>query len=192
MSHLHQLQFTVAHTLGFSVSTSHFPATDLDAQTVSLTLQIFHVNLLVTETVFSTHADNSLWASMYELVLNWPTCTLLVLYSYSTGTARTLLLYYWSCTAFSLSYKHWNPTCGECSAMYCCAWRHWGYVVLPYCCAIHWLPRNLATRGAKRGEGRGGKTQQRSATLAQSRSLRFLNFSSSLMGRLRHSIYILL
>jgi hypothetical protein len=53
MSRLHQLQFTVAHALGFSVSTSRFPGTDLDAQTVSLTLQIFHVNLLFTEAVFS-------------------------------------------------------------------------------------------------------------------------------------------
>jgi hypothetical protein len=57
---LHSLQSTVAHALGFSVSTNRFPATDLDAETVSLTLQIFHVNLLVTEAVFSTHADNSL------------------------------------------------------------------------------------------------------------------------------------
>jgi hypothetical protein len=30
---LHQLQFTVAHILGFSVSTGRFLATDLDAQT---------------------------------------------------------------------------------------------------------------------------------------------------------------
>jgi hypothetical protein len=35
---LHQFKFTVAHALGFSVHTSHLPATDLDAQTVSLTL----------------------------------------------------------------------------------------------------------------------------------------------------------
>jgi hypothetical protein len=53
------------------------------------------------------------------------------------------------------------------------------------------LPHNLATLGAKRREGRGGKTRQRSATVAQSRSLRFLNFSSSRMGRLRHNILIL-
>jgi hypothetical protein len=36
---LHQLQFTVAHTLGFSVSTIHFPATDLDTQTVTVSIQ---------------------------------------------------------------------------------------------------------------------------------------------------------
>jgi hypothetical protein len=44
--------------------------------------------------------------------------------------------------------------------------------------------------GAKRGEGRGGKARQRSATVAQSRSLRFLNFGSSRMGRLRHSTFM--
>jgi hypothetical protein len=32
MSRLHQLQFTVAHALGFSRSTSRLPATDIDAQ----------------------------------------------------------------------------------------------------------------------------------------------------------------
>jgi hypothetical protein len=48
------------------------------------------------------------------------------------------------------------------------------------------LPRNLATQGStKRVEGWGGETRQRSATVAQSRSLRFLIFISSRMGRLR-------
>jgi hypothetical protein len=32
-----------AHALGFSRSTSRLPATDLDAQTVSLTLQVLHI-----------------------------------------------------------------------------------------------------------------------------------------------------
>jgi hypothetical protein len=72
--------------------------------------------------------------------------------------------------------------------MYCCTWRHWGHVVPPYCCATQQLPRNPATRGAKRGVGRGGKVRQRSATVAQSRSFRFLNFSNSRMGRLRHNM----
>jgi hypothetical protein len=31
VSHLHQLESTVAHALGFSVHTSRFPATDVDA-----------------------------------------------------------------------------------------------------------------------------------------------------------------
>jgi hypothetical protein len=55
------------------------------------------------------------------------------------------------------------------------------------------LPRNLATQGsAKRGEGRGGKTRQRCATVAQSRSLKFLNFNNSRMGRLRHNMNFIL
>jgi hypothetical protein len=35
ISILHLLQFTVAHTLGFSVSTRRFPATDVDAQAIT-------------------------------------------------------------------------------------------------------------------------------------------------------------
>jgi hypothetical protein len=50
------------------------------------------------------------------------------------------------------------------------------------------LPRNSSTRGVKIGEGRGGKIRQRITTVAQSLSLRFLNFSSYRMGRLRHNI----
>jgi hypothetical protein len=38
VSHLHQLKFTIAHALGFSLSTSRLLVTDVDAQTVSLTL----------------------------------------------------------------------------------------------------------------------------------------------------------
>jgi hypothetical protein len=34
--HLHTLQYTVAHALGFSRSTSRLSATDLDAQTVTV------------------------------------------------------------------------------------------------------------------------------------------------------------
>jgi hypothetical protein len=50
------------------------------------------------------------------------------------------------------------------------------------------LPRNLAKCGrAKRGEGRGGKTRQRYATVVQSYSLRYLIFISSRMGQLRHT-----
>jgi hypothetical protein len=43
-----------------------------------------------------------------------------------------------------------------------------------------------------RNEGRGGKTRQRSATVAKSRSLRFLNFLTSRIGRLRHNILCVL
>jgi hypothetical protein len=69
------LQSTVAYALGFSRSTSRLLATDLDAQN-SLTLQALHINLLFTEAVFSTYADNSL-----------RTRTLLLYYSYFTRAA---------------------------------------------------------------------------------------------------------
>jgi hypothetical protein len=59
MSRLYQLQFTFAHALGFSRSTSRFPATDVDANYNSLTLQVLHIYLLFTEAVFSTYSDNS-------------------------------------------------------------------------------------------------------------------------------------
>jgi hypothetical protein len=38
IAHLHHLQTTVAHALGFSISTSHFPATDLNTQTIRVLL----------------------------------------------------------------------------------------------------------------------------------------------------------
>jgi hypothetical protein len=84
----------------------------------SLTLQLFHVNLLFTEAVFSAHADNSLRTGCELNRTKLLTCTLL---PYFTRAALS----------FSLSYKRWNPTYGERSAVYCCAWRHWGHVVLP-------------------------------------------------------------
>jgi hypothetical protein len=40
---------------------------------------------------------------------------------------------------------------------------------------------------ANRGKGKGGKTRKRSATVAQSRSLKFLNVITSRIGRLRHT-----
>jgi hypothetical protein len=42
MSRLHQLQFTIADALGFSVSISRFPATDLNAQTVTVLLSKYY------------------------------------------------------------------------------------------------------------------------------------------------------
>jgi hypothetical protein len=67
---------------------------------------------------------------------------------------------------------------GECSVVYCCAWCRGGHVIT-YCCAIQCLPHNLAVHGVERGEGKTSLT-----TLAQSR------FTSSRMGRLRHSMKI--
>jgi hypothetical protein len=60
VSHLHNLQSTVAHALGFSLSSSRSPNNGSRRTNYnSLALQIFHVNLLFTEAVFSTRADNS-------------------------------------------------------------------------------------------------------------------------------------
>jgi hypothetical protein len=75
--------------------------------------------------------------------------------------------------------------------VYCCTCCHWGHVGPPYCCATQQLSRNPATCGVKRGEGRGGKMRQHSVTVAKSYSLRFLNFSSFCMGRLRHTTHSL-
>jgi hypothetical protein len=63
--HLHSLQSTVAHALGYHRSTSRLPAMDLDAHYNSLILQIFYVHFLVTEALFSSYADNSLRTNMY-------------------------------------------------------------------------------------------------------------------------------
>jgi hypothetical protein len=74
VSHLHQLKFTAAHTLGFSCSTSRLPANGYRRTNYnSLTLQIFHVNLLFTE-------QSSSLTPITQCELNWPTCTLLVPY----------------------------------------------------------------------------------------------------------------
>jgi hypothetical protein len=57
-------------------------------------------------------------------------------------------------TAFSLFYNAGVLHVRECSVVYCWAWRHEGHVTPPHCCAIQCLPRNLATHGAERREGR--------------------------------------
>jgi hypothetical protein len=73
MSRLHQLQFTVAHALGFPHSTSRLPAADVDANYNSLTLQVLHINLLFTEAVFSTYVDSSYLTAHTLLVLHFTT-----------------------------------------------------------------------------------------------------------------------
>jgi hypothetical protein len=55
---LHTFHFTVAHALGFSVFTSHLLATDLNTETITVslshTLQILHIIK-----VFKSHAKSS-------------------------------------------------------------------------------------------------------------------------------------
>jgi hypothetical protein len=65
ISHLQQLQFTITHTLGFSVPTSCFPATALNAQTATVTLQLLH-----TKKVLQSHSKSShIMATNFPLLL---------------------------------------------------------------------------------------------------------------------------
>jgi hypothetical protein len=57
----------------------------------------------------------------------------------------------------------------------------------PHCCAFQCLPRNLATHGAERSEGRRGAAQQPSAVV-QLHSSRLSRYNSSRMGRMCHNI----
>jgi hypothetical protein len=59
----------------------------------SYTLQIFPINLLFTEAVFSTHADNSLRTKLADLY----STRALLLYYYST----ILLVHYWPANNFT-------------------------------------------------------------------------------------------
>jgi hypothetical protein len=77
----------------------------------NLTLQVSHINLLITE-------QSSYLTPITHCELNWPTCTLLLLYLYFTGRLTTNN---WRCTAFSLSYQRWNLIRGERNVVYGCA-----------------------------------------------------------------------
>jgi hypothetical protein len=94
-----------------------------------------------------------------ELVVNsllrTLTCTLM-------NTTGTLLLFYWSCTAFGFSYKRWNLTYGERSVVYCCAWRQWGHMVHPVARPNSY---RVTQQNAERGEGKGGEAKRGSAPL---------------------------
>jgi hypothetical protein len=82
----------------------------------SLILQILHVSLL-TESLFSNHADNSSttdWELVVNSLLRTLTCTRMNTDSYSYSTA------------FSLSYKCWSLTCGRtqrCVVLRVTSWR---------------------------------------------------------------------
>jgi hypothetical protein len=57
VSRLYQLQFTVAHALGYSVSTSRFPATDLDT-TITVVLSKYYTRRKSSSHTFkSSHGD---------------------------------------------------------------------------------------------------------------------------------------
>jgi predicted deacylase len=58
---LHRLQSTVAHALGFSISTSRLPAMALNTQTVRVSHSDYQIqNPSFTGALFITHAENSL------------------------------------------------------------------------------------------------------------------------------------
>jgi hypothetical protein len=129
------MHFTFSHALGFSVSTSRFPATDIDT---------LNVNLPFAEALFTTHADNSSISHFDD----WLGTELWI---WLRTNVNTLLRTGW--TAFSLSYKLWIWDAEEGSVLYCCPWRRGGHVTPPYCCAIQRLQRRLATRSSRRSEG---------------------------------------
>jgi hypothetical protein len=141
LSHLHQLKFTVAHALGFSVHTSRFRTT------VSLTLQALHISLLSTEALFTSHAVSSYLTAHTSLVLHFTTSssdcsTYCYFHTYSDFYSYS----YCRCTAFGLSYKRCNLTSAEV--------RDVTEVTLAKC-------------GATRSEGKGGEARRASsATVA--------------------------
>jgi hypothetical protein len=53
ISRLHNLQFTIAHTLGFSLSTSHLLATDLNTETITVLHSKYYTQIFsFTEALF--------------------------------------------------------------------------------------------------------------------------------------------
>jgi hypothetical protein len=138
----------------------------------SLTLRIIHINLLFTEAVFSTYADNSYLTTHTLLVYSSYLTLLLVFYLLrifpepryitSAPTAQKTQLYCW----LVLTAQKTSRGC------YCCVATNWGYVVLSYCWATQYLSRNLATRGARGREGR-----QDAAALCYCCAIAFLEVS---------------
>jgi hypothetical protein len=189
-------QFTVHRCTRTTILSFHYSSPSSGWRRTScnsLRLWIFHVNLLFTEAVFSMPATHSKMV-VNQLVVNSN------LYShehywYSTVvTVRTrLLILYWYSAGAALpsvspiSAGIWHAE----NAVLCIVARDvtevtWSFLTVAPS-SVTAQPSN-ARCGAKRGEGRGGKMRQRSATIAQSHSLRFQNFSSSRMGRLCDNI----
>jgi hypothetical protein len=144
--------------------------------------------------------------NVYELVLNWPTCTLLVLYSYSTTGAALP-------SVSTINAGIWHvENAAPCTVARDVTEVTWSLPTVAWPNSYHVTQQHTEKRDGKRREARhgsallllrnrvpwgfwileekGGKARQRSATVAQSRSLRFLNFISSHMGRLRHNIHV--
>jgi hypothetical protein len=81
--HLHNFQFTVVHAIEFSVTTSRLPAADLNAQTITVslnhTLQIVHIKSLHRHTLHNSRRELTWPADLpynyhcryYYLTLKW-------------------------------------------------------------------------------------------------------------------------
>jgi hypothetical protein len=120
----------------------------------SLTLQMFHVNLLVTEAVSSTYADNSLRTGC-EL-----TCTKLA-DLYSTRTAHTLLeLHCFLCLLKTLE-SDMRRTQRRVLLRLTSLRSRGPSLLLRHPVLL----RNLATHGAARSEGKEGEARRDSAPL---------------------------
>jgi hypothetical protein len=74
---LHNLEFTVAHTLGFSVSTSSLLATDLNTETSTSnhsevflsSVTLYSSVLICTQLIFTIHRGHTPFSSLYSQVL---------------------------------------------------------------------------------------------------------------------------
>jgi hypothetical protein len=126
---LRQLQFTVAHALGFSVSTSRFPATDLDIQIITVLHSKYY-----TRRKSLSHTLSPLTATNFPLLLHF-TCNSHCELTWALCCELVLR------TVFSLSYEPWILHARERSVV--------------YCCVIQCLQLRLATCGAERSETRG-------------------------------------
>jgi hypothetical protein len=92
---LHTLHFTVAHALGFPVFTSRLLATDLNTETITVSLdythQVLHMKKIFKSHVKSSHAD--LLSSSVLLVPFRSVHMLLALHSVITASSGILLTY---------------------------------------------------------------------------------------------------
>jgi hypothetical protein len=175
ISRLHQLQFTFAHALGFSVSTSHFPAMDLNAQTVTVS----HSKYYTRRKSFS-HTLSLLTAMNFPLLLHFTcNCHFQQRTHFRTDSDNSLL---WTLVNSLLQTRTELPPVSPINpgvwhagnAASCTVARDVAGVTWPppYCCMIQHLQRRLETHGARRSEGGEawqGERKTSLTTVAQSR-----------------------
>jgi hypothetical protein len=92
VSHLHQLQFIVAHTLWFSVSTSSFPVPVLDAQTVAVSGSNYY-----TRRKYFNYTLSLLMATNFPLLLHFDSnCHVQQRSDFDNSLLGTLVNLYWT------------------------------------------------------------------------------------------------